>query len=102
VASLDSARRSDVVRFLPGHDQWVMGVGTKDVHVTPPDRRDVMTRKANPVLVGGVVRGTWRVREDELTVTWLDEGRRPRKAIDEEAARLSELVGTELRLTIEG
>ena len=27
---------SEAVRFLPGHDQWVIGPGTKDVHVTPP------------------------------------------------------------------
>ena len=50
-----AARPSEAVRFLPGHDQWVMGPGTKDVHVTPSSRRDLMTRKANPVIVGGVV-----------------------------------------------
>ena len=66
---------SDAVRFLPGHDQWVMGPGTKDVHVTPPSRRDLVTRKANPVIVGGVVCGTWARKGDELTVTWLDDQR---------------------------
>ncbi len=60
-----------MVRLLPGHDQWVMGPGTKDVHVTPPALRDLMTRKANPVIVGGVVSGTWARKGDELTVTWL-------------------------------
>ncbi len=55
VDALEAARPSDAVRFLPGHDQWVMGPGTKDAHVTPPTRRDLMTRKANPVVVGGVV-----------------------------------------------
>ena len=34
--SLTAARPSNAVRFLPGHDQWVMGPGTKDSHVTPP------------------------------------------------------------------
>ena len=77
VDSLVAARPSDAVRFLPGHDQWVMGPGTKDVHVTPPSRRDLVTRKANPVIVGGVVRGTWARKGDELTVTWLDERRDP-------------------------
>lgn len=32
--SLEAAEPSDAVRFLPGHDQWVMGSGTKDAHVT--------------------------------------------------------------------
>ena len=73
------------VRFLPGHDQWVMGPGTKDVHVTPPSRRDLVTRKANPVIVGGVVCGTWARKGDELTVTWLDERRRPDEAIEQES-----------------
>jgi len=48
VQSLLDAPPSEAVRFLPGHDQWVMGPGTKDVHVTPPPLRDAMTRKANP------------------------------------------------------
>ena len=53
VDSLLAAESSNSVRFLPGHDQWVMGVGTKDVHVTPPSLRALVTRKANPVIVGG-------------------------------------------------
>ena len=69
VDSLVAARPSSAVRFLPGHDQWVMGPGTKDVHVTPQSRRDLVTRKANPVIVGGVVCGTWARKGDELTVS---------------------------------
>jgi hypothetical protein len=90
VESLSVARASNAVRFLPGHDQWVMGPGTKDPHVTPPARREAMTRKANPVIAGGVVRGTWAVNKDtnDIVVTWLDEMRRPQKAIDEEIQRL--------------
>ena len=88
VDSLVGARPSTAVRFLPGHDQWVMGPGTKDVHVTPAARREVVTRKANPVVVGGVVRGTWTRKGDDLTVAWLDDGRRPSRAIAEEAERL--------------
>jgi hypothetical protein len=99
VDTLAAARPSDAVRFLPGHDQWVMGPGTKDVHVTPPSRRDPVTRKANPVIVGGVVRGTWARKGDELTVTWLDDDRRrPEKAIEQEAARLGTILGVDLRL----
>ena len=100
VESLTAAVPSDAVRFLPGHDQWVMGPGTTDVRVTPPARREAMTRKANPVVAGGVVRGTWATKRDALTVTWLD-GRPPRRAIEAEAERLSGLLGTDLRLTVE-
>ena len=99
VDSLVAARPSHAVRFLPGHDQWVMGVGTKDVHVTPPSRRDLVTRKANPVVVGGVVCGTWTRKGEELTVTWLDDRPRPRKAIAEEAARLASILDHDLHLT---
>jgi DNA-binding transcriptional ArsR family regulator len=102
VDPLDSARPSRAVRFLPGHDQWVMGPGTKDVHVTPPAVRDLMTRKANPVVAGGQVCGTWARTGDQLTVTWTHEGRRPRAAIEEEAARLSGLVDIDLRLVVSG
>lgn len=100
VDPLDAALPSEVVRFLPGHDQWVIGPGTKDVHVTPASRRDLMTRKANPVIVGGVVCGTWALKADELTVTWLDERRRPVEAIEQEAGRLADLLGRDLQLSL--
>jgi hypothetical protein len=77
-----------------------MGPGTKDTHVTPLARRDLMTRKANPVIAGGVVRGTWARKGDEITVTWLDERRRPRKAIERETAHLAAVLGRDLRLTL--
>ncbi|GLY98765.1 hypothetical protein Acsp02_60190 [Actinoplanes sp. NBRC 103695] len=97
---LEAARPSDAVRFLPGHDQWVMGPGTKDEHVTPAARRELMTRKANPVIAGGVVRGTWARQGDRISVEWLDEGRRPRKAIEREVSRFAVVLGRDLRLTL--
>lgn len=100
VEALESSSPSAAVRFLPGHDQWVIGPGTKDAHVTPPSRRDLMTRKANPVIVGGVVCGTWARKGDELRVTWLDEGRRPDEAIERESGRLADLLGRDLRLSL--
>jgi hypothetical protein len=100
VDSLVAARPSDAVRFLPGHDQWVMGPGTKDAHVTPRPRRDLVTRKANPVVVGGVVCGTWARKGDELMVSWLDEQRRPGGALEEEAGRLAGILDRDLRLTL--
>lgn len=100
VDALMAAQSSEAVRFLPGHDQWVMGPGTKDVHVIPPERRDLMTRKANPVIVGGVVRGTWSREDGDLAVSWLDEGPRPDSAIEEESDRLGDALGRDLRLTL--
>ena len=100
VDSLSAARPSNAVRFLPGHDQWVMGPGTKDVHVTTQSRRDPVTRKANPVIVGGVVCGTWARKGDELMVAWLDERRRPEEAIEQEAARLAGILGHDLHPTL--
>jgi hypothetical protein len=99
VDSLLASGTSDAVRLLPGHDQWVMGPGTKDVHVTPPAVRDVVTRKANLVLAGGVVRGTWARKGDELTVTWLDEQPVPWPAVEQEVARLSGILDRDLSLT---
>jgi len=100
VDSLVAARHSKALRFLPGHDQWVMGPGTKDVHITPQSRRDLVTRKANPVIVGGVVCGTWSRKNDELTVAWLDERPRPDEAIGHETARLADILGRDLHLTL--
>jgi DNA glycosylase AlkZ-like len=99
VDALEATVASQAVRFLPGHDQWVMGPGTKDVHVTPVSRRDLMTRKANPLIVGGVVCGTWARKGDELAVTWLDERRRPDEAIEHETGRLGDLLGRHLHLS---
>jgi hypothetical protein len=100
VDALEAAIPSEAVRFLPGHDQWVMGPGTKDVHVTPASRRDPVTRKANPLIVGGEVCGTWVRRGDQVTVSWLDERRPPRKAIEQEVARMAGILGGDLHLRL--
>ena len=100
--ALEAAAPSEAVRFLPGHDQWVIGPGTKDIQVTPSARRTLMTRKANPVVFGGVVCGTWAHRGDNLTVTWLDGQRRPDAQLEEEAARLAGILGRDLRVDLTG
>lgn len=100
VDALEATRPSETVRFLPGHDQWVMGPGTTDVHVTPASRRDPITRKANPLIVGGEVRGTWARKGDALAVTWLGERRPPREAIELETARLAGILHSDLRLEL--
>ena len=96
VDSLVAARGSSGVRFLPGQDAWVMGPGTKDEQVTPADLRDLVTRKANPVVAGGVVSGTWAAKGERLEVTWLTGGRVPRSALADETARLAAILGRPL------
>jgi hypothetical protein len=98
--ALATAQPSAAVRFLPGHDQWVMGVGTKDVHVVPAEARERVTRKANLVVVGGVVRGTWTRRGDEITVVWSGPTSPSPAALQEEATRLGIILQRELRVTV--
>ncbi|MEO6997881.1 MAG: crosslink repair DNA glycosylase YcaQ family protein [Terracoccus sp.] len=100
VDALDASLPSQAVRFLPGHDQWVMGPGTKDVHVTPAARRERVTRKANPVIAGGVVCGTWARKGDELTVTWPGGWPSDDEPIVKEAARLAGILDRDLRLRL--
>lgn len=85
------------VVMLPGKDAWVFGPGTKHTWVVPPATRQDMTRGAAPIVVDGVVSGTWRVGDDTLHTAWLDEpSATVAKAYDAEVARLSALVGHEL------
>ena len=103
VDELAAAVPSDEVRLLPGHDQWVMGPGTKDAHVTPASLRDTITRKANPVIHGGVVSGTW-TRRDRETHGLVGQSDRPApdSSIEREVGRLSDVLGDELQLRITG
>ncbi|WP_020143982.1 DNA glycosylase AlkZ-like family protein [Terracoccus sp. 273MFTsu3.1] len=95
--SLRAAEPTDALRLLPGHDPWVMGPGTNDEHVVPPDLRTAVTRGADLVVRGGVVCGTWSVVRDELRVAWgPDHGSPPRTALDDEAARLAGVLGKPL------
>ena len=98
--SLATATSSGVVRLLPGHDQWVMGPGTRESRVVPVDRRAQVTRKANLVVVGGVVRGTWAATRDELVVTWLDDEAAPTEAVHQEGARVAAILGRPLDVVL--
>jgi Winged helix DNA-binding domain len=94
VDALMSARPTEAVRFLPGHDQWVMGPGTRDEHVVPAAHRTAVTRKANLVVAGGVVSGTWVARGGEVEVTWFKEnGAPPQQALREQIEKLAALTG---------
>ena len=59
-----------------------------------------VTHSSPIAIVGGVVCGTWSRKGDQLTVAWLDERRRPDAAIEQEAARLSNLVDRDLHLNL--
>lgn len=90
------------VRLLPGHDQWVLGPGTADAHVVPPAMRTLVSRRANIVVVGGVVSGTWSLTDDQVVVAWPGEsGPTPRKALIDEVGRLATILDRPLEPTIE-
>ncbi len=93
--SLLAARASDAVRLLPVYDQWVMGPGTADPHVTPVARRALISGGANVAIVGGIVAGTWTLKGDELNVAWFDKKKAPPAAVvADEVARLGRILGS--------
>ncbi|WP_421741746.1 DNA glycosylase AlkZ-like family protein [Cellulomonas sp.] len=94
---LAETRPTATVRLLPRYDQWVLGPGTADPHVVPVAQRADISRGANLVVVGGVVRGTWSQSDDEVAVAWFDDAP-PRAAIEREIERLSTILGRQLRL----
>jgi hypothetical protein len=93
---------STAVRLLPGHDQWVLGPGTADAHVVPPARRQLVSRQANIVLVGGVVSGTWSLSGDQVIAAWFAEAGPPaREALAEEVARLATILDRPLQSRVQ-
>ena len=105
IAGLRSTKPTRAVRFLPGFDQFVLGPGTSDGHVTPSARRAAVSRQsgwiAPVVLAGGVVRGTWELDGDRAKVAWFTEaGAIPRAGLRSEVARLATIVGRDLELEV--
>jgi Winged helix DNA-binding domain len=90
---LAGTRVAPTVVLLPGKDDWVMGPGTQDTWVVPREHRTAMTRGGNPVLVDGVVAGTWR-----LTGQVLEVGLPPSGELATDADRLESLLGSDLDL----
>lgn len=90
---LADVRPEPTVVLLPGKDDWVMGPGTQDTWVVPPEHRPAMTRGAGPVVVDGVVAGTWRLAGADLEVSVPASD-----ALAEEATRLGSLLGTDVAL----
>lgn len=103
--ALHATAPSSAIRLLPGFDQWVLGPGTADPHVIPASRRREVSRQSGwiaPVILrGGVVSGTWQLRDStvELTV-WPEAGTLPTRALDDEVARLSTIVGRPLEVAV--
>jgi Winged helix DNA-binding domain len=102
---LAATQPTGAVRLLPGFDQYVLGPGTADSHVIPSAHRAEVSRTAGwiaPVVVaGGGVTGTWELDGSDVRVAWFREvGRVPRKNLADEVERLSNLMGTELHLTV--
>ena len=93
---------STAVRLLPVYDQWVLGPGTADPHIVPPARRNLVSRGANIVIVGGVVSGTWSLGgDDELEIAWFGEsGSPPKAAVDAEIDRLAGILDRSLRVAV--
>lgn len=100
--ALAATPATTAVRLLPGHDQWVLGPGTADARVVPPARRALVSRKANLVIVGGVVSGTWSLSDDQAVVSWFPEaGPPPHEGLAEEVARLAGILDRPLQPTVE-
>jgi hypothetical protein len=102
LVELTSTPATRAVRLLPGYDQWVLGPGTADAHVVPPARRKLVSRKANLVVAGGAVSGTWTLTDDEVVTAWFAEaGRAPKTALADEVQRLATILDTPLRSRVE-
>jgi hypothetical protein len=99
---LAAARPTTAIRLLPGFDQYVLGLGSEDVHVVPPRRRTAVSRQAgwiSPVVVaGGIVKGTWELDGDQVRIGWFKEaGKPPRTQLEAEVERLSSILDRGLR-----
>jgi hypothetical protein len=102
VDELVATRPRNVVRLLPGFDQYVLGPGTGDPQIIPADRRAQVSQAAGwispVVVVNGRVAGTWKVSASELLVTLFDEV--PAAKLQAETVRVGERLGERLRLTV--
>jgi hypothetical protein len=99
---LTATPATTAVRLLPGYDQWVLGPGTADPRVVPPARRALVSRKANIVVVGGVVSGTWSLADRQVGIAWFAEAGPPADAaLADEVARLATILGRPLRPVVQ-
>jgi hypothetical protein len=93
------ARPSDVVRLLPGYDQWVMGPGTADPRVVPAAQRTRVSRGDNICVVAGVVAGTWTLKGDTVRIDWFEPRKAPAApAVAAQVERVGAVLGREIRV----
>lgn len=99
---LAATEPSDLVRLLPGFDQYVLGPGTGAVEIIPPERRALVSRSAgwiSPVVVrGGYVVGTWEPRETHADIRLWSDVRD--EGLTAEVARWSTYFGRNLGVQI--
>ena len=97
---LTAMRPSTVMRLLPAFDPWVLGPGTADSRIVPPARRSLLSRAGAIVIIGGVVSGTWTLKNDQVAVAWFGEiGSPSHQQLADEIARLGTILGQDLELT---
>jgi hypothetical protein len=106
VDELAATRPTRALRLLPGFDQFVLGPGTGDGHVTPSARRTAVSRQAgwiSPVVVaGGSVSGTWELDRGTVRINWFREaGKPPARRLKSEVSRLASLLDRELDHSVE-
>lgn len=91
--SLIATAPTSAIRLLPGYDQWVLGPGTADPSIVPAARRALISRKANIVIAGGVVSGTWSISGEGIGVDWFAEAGTPDpKTLADEVGRIAEIL----------
>ena len=105
VGDLVDAVPGDTVRLLPSFDQYVLGPGTRDVHVIAADRRRLVSKAAgwiSPVVVaGGKVVGTWQVTEGRLDIALFSEcGPISPAVLAREAERVASVAGAEYTTSV--
>ena len=97
--ALRTAEPSRTVRLLPAFDPWILGPGTADPRLVAPARRSSFSQGASPVVLGGAVVGTWRLRAGTVEVSCFEEaGGVPTAALETEAQRLGEIRSQELEV----
>lgn len=99
---LAASEPSDVVRLLPGFDQYVLGPETGAVELIPPQRRALVSRSAgwiSPVVVhGGRVVGVWDPLDTHADIRlWSDVSD---EGLTDEIARWSTYLGRDLDVQI--
>jgi hypothetical protein len=93
VDSLIATAPTSAIRLLPGYDPWVLGPGTADPNIVSAARRALVSRKANVVIAGGVVSGTWSSSSDGIAVDWFAEAGTPDgEKLADEVGRITEIL----------